>query len=465
MAATIKLALATLAVALPLAAQAQSETNLRALRGLVPIVALAGTPAGRAALDANMRVTSGIQTGAIRQPFLMPFAEQQQHAIRDAFITDGNATQLADALGTTLGGVYGEKARYSDPHTFTSIGPAVEKLVGYTNDVTKSDSNSGKFFFANRTVDGTKPVSDRAVEILSDVKGEVDTFGRAYGRPAGSPGADKFGNSRPFQTASNLLAYRGTTYFGAATHTIDWLRGPRQNLTDSPSYPSGHTTYGYTESMLLALLVPERYSQMVARAAEYGNNRIVIGAHYAMDVLGGRSLSLHALAHLLANDPAYVGRPRENPAIENAMGQNTSAPVQVTDYPALLKAARSELKAFLEERCGSAIATCAAKDESRFRDTAAVAAMYDSTLTYALPVVHESAASRKADVAKDAPEAGYLITAAFPKVTLAEAHAILTQTLALGGGFLDSGSEFGIYSRLNLYAAGGKAAALEASRR
>lgn len=63
---------------------------------------------------------------------------------------------------------------------------------------------------------------------------------------------------------------------------MDWLRGPKQNLTDSPSYPSGHTTYGYTESLLLALLVPERYQQMVARGAEYGNNRIVVGAHYAM---------------------------------------------------------------------------------------------------------------------------------------------------------------------------------------
>ena len=52
--------------------------------------------------------------------------------------------------------------------------------------------------------------------------------------------------------------------------------------------------------LLLALLVPQRYPQMVARAAEYGNDRIVMGAHYAMDVLGGRTLALYDLAHLLA---------------------------------------------------------------------------------------------------------------------------------------------------------------------
>ncbi len=34
-----------------------------------------------------------------------------------------------------------------------------------------------------------------------------------------------------------------------------------------------------------------------------------------------------------------------------------------------------------------------------------------------------------------------------------------------GGGFLDDGSAFGLYSRLDLYAAAGKAAAVVAARR
>lgn len=83
--------------------------------------------------------------------------------------------------------------------------------------------------------------------------------------------------------------------------------GPSMNLVDSPSFPSGHTTYGYTGAVLLAILVPESYSQMIARGAEYGNDRILMGSHYAMDVLGGRTLALYDLAHLLANDPAYMG--------------------------------------------------------------------------------------------------------------------------------------------------------------
>ena len=56
-------------------------------------------------------------------------------------------------------------------------------------------------------------------------------------------------------------------------------------------------------------------------------------------------------------------------------------------------------------------------------------------------------------MSKLAPEAGYLLTSAFPPLSLKEADRILTETEGPGGGFLDDGSAFGVYSRLNLYAA------------
>ncbi|MEE7463909.1 PA-phosphatase [Methylobacterium fujisawaense] len=460
---TLRVGLALLGAALPLQAFAQSAANLSALRGLVPVARLQTTPDGKAALDANLRVTGDIQSGALQQPTLLPFPEQQQLALRDCFITDGNAANLADGLGTTLAQAYYAKATYSDYKTFTSIAPAVANLIGYTNNVTKSDSNSGKYFFANATTNGKHPVSDEAAAILSN--GAVtDVFGKAYDRPAGSPGADRYGNSRPFQTLPRLLSYRGKDYFGDASDSLDWLRGPSQDLVNSPSYPSGHTTYGYTESMVLALLVPERYQQMVARAAEYGNDRIIVGAHYAMDVLGGRATSLHALAHLLANDPAYVGQIRKNPAVLDKASAEADRTVGVTDYRALLTEARAAMTEALKASCGDTVAACAAKDSGRFKDAAANAAFYAATQTYGLPVVHPDTAGRREDVGKIAPEAGHLLTAAFPALTLDEANAILTETQGPGGGFLDDGSEFGVYARLDLYTAGGKAAALAASR-
>lgn len=432
--------------------QAQTATNMAVLKGLAPVTALSRDAAGRAALSANFAVTGGIQTGAIRQPTLVPFPDAQQQALRDAFITDGNFSQLADGLGTTLGGAYQARAHYIDRTHFTNVSKAVADVIAYANHTSAADSNAGKYFFANGTTDGKAAVSDEALAILKDIKGAPDMFGRAYGRPGGSPGADAYGNSRPFQTEPSVTQIVGRDYFNMPADNVVYNRGPTMNLVDSPSFPSGHTTYGTMGSMVLAILVPDRYQEMVVRAAEYGNSRILMGAHYAMDVLGGRTLALHDLAHLLANDPAYMGR------------ELRGAP-PVKDFQAAIKQARADMVTALEAACGNKIAVCAKEDIGRFSSPAANTAFQAVTQTYDLPVVHRKTADTVEDVGKIAPEAGYLLTAAFPSLTLEQANQILTETLGAGGGFLDDGSAFGVYSRLNLYAAAGRARALASARR
>jgi hypothetical protein len=429
----------------PMVASAQTPANMAVLKGLAPVTALANTPAGRAALGANYTVTGGIQTGAIRQPTLLPFAEQQQQALRDAFITDGNLAELADGLGTTLGAAYQARAHYVDRSKFTSVSKAVADLIAYSNATSGSDSNSGKFFFANATTEGKTAVSAEAADILKAVKGTPDPFGTAYGLPAGSPGANAFGDSRPFQTEHDVLHFVGLDYFGVPSDNVVYNRGPIMNLVDSPSFPSGHTTYGYMGALILAEMVPERFPQMMARAAEYGDDRIIMGAHYAMDVLGGRTLATYDLAHLLANDPIYLGRTLRH------------APV-LTDYQAALKAARADVRTALEAACGNTIAACAREDIGRFGDPATVEAFHPVTQTYGLPVVYPATAGVLEDVGKLAPEAGYLLTTAFPSLTLDQANRILTETEGPGGGFLDDGSRFGVFSRLNLHAAAVRAA-------
>lgn len=441
----MKSGLLALCVFAPLAGHAQTPANLAVLKGLAPVATLPNTVAGRAALAANFTVTGAIQTGALRQSTLLPFAEQQQQALKDAFIADGNIADLADGLGTTLGAAYLARAHYSDRTHFTSISPALADLMAYTNATAGSDSNSGKYFFANATTDGKAPVSDEAAAILKDNGGVTDVFGLGYGRPAGGPGADAYGDSRPFQTEPVTAPIIGPDYFNTPADNVVYNRGPIMNLIDSPSFPSGHTTYGYMGSLVLAVLAPQRYQQMIARAAEYGNDRILMGAHYAMDVLGGRTLATYDLAHLLANDPAYMGRSiRGRPVI--------------ADYQAALKAARADVVAVLQAACGDAVDVCARVDTGRFSDPARNEAFYATTQTYGLPVVYPKNAGMLEDVGKLAPEAGYLLTAAFPSLTLAQADDILTETEGPGGGFLDDGSSFGVYSRLNLYAAAGKAA-------
>jgi hypothetical protein len=444
-------------------AGAQTATNMATLRGLAPVSALSSTADGRAALASNFTVTGGIQTGVIRQPTPMPFAEQQQQALRDAFITDGNLTELADGLGTTLAAAYQARAHYLDRERFTSISNAVDDVIAYANSTSGADSNAGKYFFANGTTNGKKPVSDEALAIFKTADGAPDPFGIAYGLPAGAPGADKYGNSRPFQTEPAVLPIVGPDYFNVPASNEVYNRGPIMNLIDSPSFPSGHATYGYMGSLVLAVLVPDRYQEMVVRAAEYGNDRIILGAHYAMDVLGGRTVATYDLAHLLANDPAYIGRPLKDFARATAMS-SPRVPETIGDFRAAVATARADITKALEAACGDTVAACARQDTGRFNAPAMNEAFYATTQTYGLGVAHAETADKAEDVATLAPEAGYLLTVAFPKLSLDEANRILTETEGPGGGFLDDGSGFGVYSRLNLYAAAGRAAALSRAK-
>ena len=417
-------------------------TDEAALKGLAPVTVLSNTDLGNAALGANYTVTGSIQTDVIAQPTLLPFAEQQQQALRDVFITGRNLAQLADGMGTTLGAAYLARAHYIDRQHFTNLSQAIADVIAYANATTSANSGSAKFFFANETTDGKMPAPAKVISILARLGGSPDMFGRVYGLP-------------PELREPILMAIRGLfrpsltrivgfDYFHSPADNIVYNRGPMMNLVKSPSYPSGHTTYGYTGAVLLAVLVPERYPQMIVRGAEYGNDRIIVGAHYAMDVLAGRTLALYDMAHLLANDPAYVG--------QSLLG----APV-INDFQAAVKKARADMTAALQTGCANMMEVCAGEDTGRFSDPAADEAFYAVTQTYDLPVVYLKNAGAVEDVGKQAPEAGYLLTVAFPSLTLEQADKILTETEGPGGSFLDDGSSFGVYSRLNLYAAARRA--------
>jgi acid phosphatase (class A) len=80
------------------------------------------------------------------------------------------------------------------------------------------------------------------------------------------------------------------------------------------SFPSGHSTWYRAASELLADLVPERRTRLVAVGSHGGNSRVLCGVHYPSDVLAGQRLGVAAAAQLIAssqwkafkNDPAVV---------------------------------------------------------------------------------------------------------------------------------------------------------------
>lgn len=92
-----------------------------------------------------------------------------------------------------------------------------------------------------------------------------------------------------------------------------------------------YTNTGYTDALLLAAMIPERYDALVARGARYGYSRIVLGVHYPLDVIGSRMVAERNVAHYL-NDP---------------------------HYRVLFNEARDQLRAALAKACGTSLAECA----------------------------------------------------------------------------------------------------------
>jgi len=73
---------------------------------------------------------------------------------------------------------------------------------------------------------------------------------------------------------------------------------------DNASYPSGHSTFGTINAIILANMVPEKYAQLFARAELYRKNREIGGAHYPSDVEAGRICGT-AIAAFMLQSPAF----------------------------------------------------------------------------------------------------------------------------------------------------------------
>ncbi|MGA8169919.1 MAG: phosphatase PAP2 family protein [Methylocystis sp.] len=63
------------------------------------------------------------------------------------------------------------------------------------------------------------------------------------------------------------------------------------------AYPSGHATSGYLLALTLIDMIPEKRDAILARAEEYGHNRLVCGVHYSTDVPASKLLAytIHAI--------------------------------------------------------------------------------------------------------------------------------------------------------------------------
>ena len=187
------------------------------------------------------------------------------------------------------------------------------------------------------------------------------------------------------------------------------------------AFPSGHTNTGYTDALLMAEMIPERFLPLVDRGARYGFSRIVLGVHYPLDIIGSRMVAERNVAHFL-NDPKYR---------------------------ALFDEAKQQLRSALEKECGVSLAECAKNQgESDPYYGKGLTAFYDYTMTYGLPA-DKSAPARAVQVPAGAE---VLLEAPLPLMSAAQRRALMVKTALPNGYPLSAGEgEQNFWQRLNLH--------------
>lgn len=352
--------------------------------------------------------------------------------------------QPVGGLGATLGAVYGQGVdAYAGGDT--SVLPKTVGLLSSAAYFDLVDAVAAKNYFANGSDSaGTATAVAPPGFALPAYNGLPNTtnsvYNTAYGVSNTTPGQNPMGNSRPFQVSGLINAIDPSALPG---------------LASSPAFPSGHTSFSYTESMLIGMMVPQLYQSMMVRASEYGDSRIVLGAHYALDVIGGRALAEHDLAEALAN-PLYQN---------NAAYTGTPIALQATFAPAA-----TELNSYLAASCGATVANCAASQANPYAPSTANAATYAARLTYGLPT-HSYAAAPHEQAPAGGPDASILLATLYGGSTAAALAiapnggidgqlatstinqiVVNTEGQALAAFY---GTPLSYWSRVNLYAAAG----------
>lgn len=319
--------------------------------------------------------------------------------------------QPVGGYGSVLGPIYQTGVAGG---TSGALGSVVT-LLGTAYSYTGSDLGVAKNYFANgaATNPSTTPANYVPVPAVAPAGFSVPAYNGlpnttdsvydlAYGVKSTQPGQDVYGSSRPVQVAPGRInQFDPTSLNGIATN---------------PSFPSGHTTYAFTDSILLGMLAPQLYQSMMVRAAEYGDSRIVLGVHYPLDIIGGRALASYDLAQALSN-PAYLN--------------NAAMTGSALNMPSLFTAAYAQMQGYLSAQCGASVAACATSAANTANDpyvpSAANQAFYQSRLTYGLPTLSYDQAPREQAPA-GAADASILLATVYGGSTSA------AQTLAPNGG-------------------------------
>lgn len=224
---------------------------------------------------------------------------------------------------------------------------------------------------------------------------------------------------RPWRWSSNVVV----------VPALESAKG--SNAATDGGFNSGHTAEAWRDALPMAYLFPQRFQELITRAMELGENRIIAGMHSPLDVMGGRIQATAVVAYGLNKDSADY-RKSSYDLVQNYLRGKTGS----ADFNAL------NAYAHTIRTTDSSNA-----DYDRFSDRAANKSFYSARLSYGLPRISAND-GKAASVPKGAE---VLLETRLPYLT-AEQRRVVLKTTEIDSGYPLANDEEG-WGRLNLYAA------------
>lgn len=243
--------------------------------------------------------------------------------------------------------------------------------------------------------------------------GVVDFVNNAGQNASTEPAKRFYKYARPWRWSSSVQVVPALVPAESATPATDG------------GFISGHAAEATRDAIAMAYVVPERYQELLSRALELGENRILAGMHSPLDVIGGR---IQAQAAATAS-------------IVTGADSTASAPAYAQAHTVLMAAVGASSPAAF-----NAYAHSQATSADRFADHAANKANYLRRLTYGFTQIGDK--TKPAVVPKGAE---VLLETRLPYLDATQRRVVL-KTTALPSGYpvLDDAEGWG---RLNLFAA------------
>lgn len=232
------------------------------------------------------------------------------------------------------------------------------------------------------------------------------------------PAKRYFKYARPYRWSSDVVVVPALESAKSSTANTDG------------GFNSGHTAEAWRDVLPMAYLFPQRYQELITRAMEMGENRILAGMHSPLDVMGGRVQATAVVAYGL--NKTSMDKAGTYKLVQNYLMTQTGT----SDFNALLEKARTPVTTDKSNA-----------NYDRFANYASNKSFFNQKLTYNLP--KNPANDGKAMTVPKGAEV--LLETRLPYLTAVQRRVVL-KTTGIDSGYPLANDEEG-WGRLNLFAA------------